>query len=94
VLKVKRRKEEMPRINCRIIPEPQEATRPIYKKNNGSKIEPFIVGTGDIDYIYGRCDNIIAQNVSQSQIASDVIWVSDILHDLAELTKNKFRMYV
>jgi hypothetical protein len=47
VLKVKRRKEEMPRINCRIIPEPQEATRPIYKKkDNGSKIEPFIVGTG------------------------------------------------
>jgi hypothetical protein len=53
----------MPRINCRIIPEPQEATRPIYKKkNNGSKIEPFIVGTGDIDY------------VSQSQIASDAVF--------------------
>jgi hypothetical protein len=53
----------MPRIICRIVPEPQEATRPIYKKNNGNKIEPFIVGTGDIDYICGRCDNIIAQNV-------------------------------
>ena len=59
----------MPRINCRVIPEPQEATRPIYKKNNGSKFEPFIIGTGDIDYICGRCDNIIAQNVSRSQIA-------------------------
>ena len=57
----------MPRINCRIIPEPQEATRPIYKKkDNGSKIKPFIAGTGDIDYICGSCDNIIAQNVSQS----------------------------
>jgi hypothetical protein len=64
----------MPRINCRIIAEPQEATRPIYKKNNGNKIEPFIVGTGDIDYICGRCDNIIAQNVSQSQIASDAVF--------------------
>jgi DNA-directed RNA polymerase subunit RPC12/RpoP len=71
VLKVKRRK--LPRINCRITPEPQEGTRPIYKKN-GSKIEPFIVGTGDIDYICGRCDNIIAQNVSQSQIASDAVF--------------------
>jgi hypothetical protein len=59
----------LPRINCRIIPEPQEGTRPIYKKN-GSKIEPFIVGTGDIDYICGRCDNIIAQ----SQIASDAVF--------------------
>ncbi len=52
----------MPRINCRTIAEPQEETRPIYKKN-GSNIEPFIVGKGDIDYICGRCDNIIAQNV-------------------------------
>ena len=73
MLKVKRRKEEMPRINCRIIPEPQEGTRPIHKKNE-SKIEPFIVGKGDIDYICGRCDNIIAQNVSQSQISSDAVF--------------------
>jgi DNA-directed RNA polymerase subunit RPC12/RpoP len=63
----------LPRINCRTIPEPQEGTRPICKKN-GSKIEPFIVGKGDIDYICGRCDNIIAQNVSQSQIASDAVF--------------------
>lgn len=63
----------MPRVNCRVISEPQEATRPIYKKND-SKIEPFIVGRGDIDYICGRCDNIIAQNVSQSQIASDAVF--------------------
>ena len=75
MLKVKWRKEEMPRINCRIIAEPQEATRPVYKKkDNGSEIKPFIVGTGDIDYICGRCDNIIAQNVSQSQIASDAVF--------------------
>ena len=63
----------MPRINCRTIAEPQEWTRPIYKKN-GSQIEPFVVGKGDIDYICGRCDNIIAQNVSQSQIASDAVY--------------------
>jgi hypothetical protein len=73
VLKTKERKK-LPRINCRIIPEPQQATRPIYKKNNGNKIEQFIAGTGDIDYICGRCDNIIAQNVSQSQIAPDAVF--------------------
>ena len=38
----------MPRVNCRIIPEPQEETRPIYRKNS-TKVEPFIVGKGDID---------------------------------------------
>jgi len=54
----------LPRINCRITPEPQEGTRPVYKKN-GSKIKPFIVGTGDIDYICGRCNNIIADAVFQ-----------------------------
>ena len=63
----------MPRINCRVIPEPQEETRPVYKKDT-SKIEPFIVGRGDIDYICGMCNNIIAQNVSQSQIASDAVF--------------------
>ena len=58
------------RINCRIIPEPQEDTRSIYKKNE-RKIEPLIVGEGDLDYICGRCDNVIAQSVARSQIASD-----------------------
>ncbi|MGB6595312.1 MAG: hypothetical protein WCC17_23765 [Candidatus Nitrosopolaris sp.] len=62
----------MPRVNCRIIPEPQEGTRPIYRKN--STIEPFIVGRGDIDYICGACNNIIAQNVSQGQIAADAVY--------------------
>ena len=63
----------MPRINCRIIPEPQEGTRPIYKKNE-RKIEPFMVGVGDLDYICGRCDNIIARSVSPGQIASDAVF--------------------
>ena len=30
-----------------------------------------MVGEGDLDYICGRCDNVIAQSVSRSQIASD-----------------------
>jgi hypothetical protein len=63
----------LPRVNCRIIPEPQEGTRPIYKKNRG-EIEPFIVGGGDVDYICGRCNNIIAENVSQGQIPSDAVY--------------------
>ena len=63
----------MPRINCRLIPEPQEGTRPIYRKNS-SKIEPFMVGKGVIDYICGRCNNIIVENVSQGEIASDAVF--------------------
>jgi len=54
------------------MPEPQEGTRPVYRKN-GTKVEPFIVGRGDIDYICGRCNNIVAQNVSQGQIAADAV---------------------
>ena len=63
----------MPRINCRIIPEPQEGTRPIYKKS-GSKIEPFIVGAGDLDHICDRCDNIIVRSASPGQIALDAVF--------------------
>jgi DNA-directed RNA polymerase subunit RPC12/RpoP len=63
----------LPRINCRLISEPQEGTRPIYRKNS-SKIEPFMVGKGDIDYICGRCNNIIVENVSQGEIASDAVF--------------------
>ncbi|MGA9152978.1 MAG: hypothetical protein WBZ36_20565, partial [Candidatus Nitrosopolaris sp.] len=47
--------------------------RPIYRKNS-TKVEPFIVGRGDIDYICGRCNNIIGQNVSQGQIATDAVY--------------------
>ena len=63
----------MVRINCRIILEPQEGTRPIYKKNE-RKIEPFMVGEGDLDYICGRCDNVIVQSVSRSQIKSGAVF--------------------
>jgi DNA-directed RNA polymerase subunit RPC12/RpoP len=61
------------RIDCRIISEPQEGTRPIYKKS-GSKSNHYIVGAGDLDYICGRCDNIIARSVSPGQIASDAVF--------------------
>ena len=64
-------------INCRIILEPQEGTRPIYKKNE-RKIEPFMVGEGDLDYICGRCDNVIVQSVSRSQIATRSISMSKL----------------
>ena len=70
-LKVGGRK--LARVNCRVTPEPQEGTRPIYRKYS-SKIEPFIVGRGDVDYICGKCNNIIAKNVSQGQIAADIVF--------------------
>jgi len=70
-LKVGGRK--LARVNCRVTPEPQEGTRSIYRKDS-SKIEPFIVGRGDVDYICGKCNNIIAKNVSQGQIAADAVF--------------------
>ena len=33
-----------------------------------------MVGEGDLDYICSRCDNVIVQSVSRSQIASDAVF--------------------
>jgi DNA-directed RNA polymerase subunit RPC12/RpoP len=59
----------MPQIKCRIIPEPQEGTRPILKNDN--KSEPFIIGNGDLDYVCGKCNNVIAENVFQGETSTD-----------------------
>jgi DNA-directed RNA polymerase subunit RPC12/RpoP len=33
-----------------------------------------MVGEGDLDYICGRCDNVIVQSVSRSQITSGAVF--------------------
>jgi DNA-directed RNA polymerase subunit RPC12/RpoP len=58
----------LPQIRCRIIPEPQEGTRPILKQNDN---KPFIIGNGDLDYVCGKCNNVIAENVRQGEISTD-----------------------
>lgn len=69
----------MVEIKCRIIAEPQEGTRPIYRKrsDNDSKInEPLIKGnySGELRYVCGNCANLIAQNVSRDEISTDAVF--------------------
>ncbi len=60
----------MPQIRCRVIPEPKEGTRHILKKND-NKAEPFMMGNGELDYVCGQCNYVIAENVSQGEISTD-----------------------
>lgn len=69
----------MVEIKCRIVAEPQDGTRPIYRKrrDDSSNInEPFIKGnySGDLHYVCGNCANLLAQNVPHGEIASDIVF--------------------
>jgi phage FluMu protein Com len=70
----------MVEIKCRIIPEPQQSTRPIYRKrnddNSSTTTDPFIEGKygGELDYVCGNCNNILVQNVSQGEISVDSVF--------------------
>jgi phage FluMu protein Com len=75
----------MVEIKCRTIPEPKEGTRPIYRKrndddnksNNTSSLnEPFIQGHpgGELDYVCGSCKKVLAENVSQGEITTDIVF--------------------
>jgi rubrerythrin len=60
----------LPQIRCRVIPEPKEGTRHILKKND-DKAEPFMMGNGELDYVCGQCNYVMAENVSQGEISTD-----------------------
>lgn len=70
----------MVEIKCRIIAEPQEETRFIYRKRSDEKRssinEPFINGnySGELHYVCGNCANLLAQNVPQDEISSDIVF--------------------
>lgn len=67
----------MVEIKCRIIPEPQEGTRLIYRKrsddnSSNSVNEPFIEGNygEELDYVCGSCNNILLQDVKTRRIVT------------------------
>jgi phage FluMu protein Com len=71
----------MVEIKCRIIPEPQEGTRLIYRKrsdgnSSNSVNEPFIEGNygEELDYVCGSCNNILVRNVSQGEISVNSVF--------------------
>jgi hypothetical protein len=68
----------MVEIRCRIIAEPREGTRPIYRSDNNSRSipEPFIHGKygGELDYVCYNCASILAQNVSRAEIPTNAVF--------------------
>ena len=42
-----------------------------YTKKNDNKAEPFMMGNGELDYVCGQCNYVIAENVSQGEISTD-----------------------
>jgi hypothetical protein len=66
-------------IKCRIIPKPQEGTRPIYRKRKDDKSSipgPFIRGKsgGRLKYVCGSCAYLLAYNVSRAEIALETVF--------------------
>ena len=57
----------MQQFPLRLIFEPLEGTRPVLRR--GSKhTRPFFKGGGDIDYICGNCDTVLAASVNRDTI--------------------------
>jgi rubrerythrin len=42
-----------------------------YTEKNDNKAEPFMMGNGELDYVCGQCNYVMAENVSQGEISTD-----------------------
>jgi phage FluMu protein Com len=68
----------MVEIKCRTIPKPQDGSRPIYRKYNDKGIsekESLVQGSfgQELEYLYGSCGYLLAENVSQGEISIDIV---------------------
>jgi len=61
------------RIRLNVIPEPQPNTRTILAPQNG----PAIRGGGEIDFICGNCESLLAEGISEDQIRNIVFKCSN-----------------
>jgi uncharacterized Fe-S cluster-containing MiaB family protein len=53
-------------IKCMITSEPQEGTRVVLKQTSGKG--SYFMGDGDVCFLCGNCNSILAKNVSEEQI--------------------------
>jgi hypothetical protein len=56
----------MTEIKCTIISEPEEGTRVVLKQTLGNGA--YFMGDGDVRYLCGNCNFMLAKNVSKEQI--------------------------
>ncbi|MDQ6863781.1 MAG: hypothetical protein M3044_08140 [Thermoproteota archaeon] len=53
-------------IKCMITSQPQEGTRVVFKQTSGKGTN--FMGDGDVCFLCGNCNFILAKNVSEEQI--------------------------
>lgn len=53
-------------MKCMITPEPQEGTRVVLKQTSGKGT--YFMGDGEVSFLCGNCNFILAKNVSEEQI--------------------------
>jgi len=53
-------------IKCTVTSEPQEGTRVVLKQTSGKG--SYFMGDGDVCFLCGNCNSILAKNVSEEQI--------------------------
>jgi len=51
---------------CMITSEPEEGSRVVFKQT--STKGPYFMGDGDISFLCGNCDFVLARNVTEEQI--------------------------
>jgi len=67
--KANKKRTEMPEIKLTIIPKPHEDSRTVIE----SKVSPVFKGEGEVNYICGNCEAILAEKVHQGQIRNIVV---------------------
>lgn len=60
------KRSKMTEIKCMIISEPKEGTRVVLKQTLGKGT--YFMGDGDVHFLCGKCNFILAKNVSEEQI--------------------------
>jgi hypothetical protein len=63
--------DSMQIIKAKIIPEPEPNTRTVFVKPEGQQ-GPFITGEGDINYVCGSCQVVLAQKAQTGQVSNIV----------------------
>jgi hypothetical protein len=58
-------------IRAKVIPEPTDGTKTVFKKDG---VEPIVIGDGDTSYVCGNCDHVLLSNVRKEEL-SDIVYV-------------------
>ena len=55
-----------------VVPEPKVGTRSVMTQPRGAEPFPFIIGTGHLDLLCGKCGTVLLKNVVEGQVSNVV----------------------